>query len=80
MQTIQTKYLSPTNTKGTRIKASCDDGSITVSRDYGANVEDDYLRAAKKLKAKMEWSGSMVGGHNKDGMVFVFTGDMYTIS
>lgn len=79
MQTITVKYLGPTNTKGTRIKASCEGGSVTVSRDYSAEVEQDYMRAAKALKDKMGWSGDMVGGHTRDGMVFVFVTESYKI-
>jgi len=79
MQTITTKYLGPTNTKGSRIKASCEGGSITVSLDYGVEIEQDYMKAAKALKDKMNWSGEMIGGHTKDGMVFVFVNDFYKI-
>ncbi|TXH40544.1 MAG: hypothetical protein E6Q97_39425 [Desulfurellales bacterium] len=30
MQAIQTRYLGPTNSRGSRIKAWCDRGSITI--------------------------------------------------
>lgn len=79
MQTITCKYLGPTNSKGARIKASCEAKSITVSRNYGTNVEGDYMRAAKELKLAMGWPGKMVGGHTKDGMVFVFANDSHSI-
>ena len=79
MQTINVKYLPATNTKGTRIKASCEGGSITISRDYGSNIEQDYMEAAKQLKSKLFWTGTMVGGHTKDGMVFVFDDEQYIV-
>jgi hypothetical protein len=79
MQTINVKYLSATNTKGARIKASCEGGSVTISRSYSDNVEADYMAAAKALKDKLGWAGDMVGGHTKDGMVFVFPTESYKI-
>ena len=79
MQTINVKYLPATNSKGVRIKASCEGGSVTISRDYSVEIEQDYMLAAKTLKDKMQWSGDIVGGHTKDGMVFVFVTDSYKI-
>lgn len=37
MQTIITKYLGPTNTRGSRIKVTSWLGSKTFSYDYGAS-------------------------------------------
>ena len=79
MQTINVKYLPATNTKGVRIKATCEGGSITTSRDYGLNTEQNYMEAAKQLKSKLFWTGTMVGGHTKDGFVFVFVNGQYMI-
>jgi len=34
MQAITVKYLSPTNTKGARLKADCKGGSVTIGYPY----------------------------------------------
>jgi len=67
MQAITTKFLGPTNTKGSRIKASCWLKSKTVSWDYSLNVEQNHIEAAKQLvadlnldRAKKDNSGSWV--------------------
>ena len=79
MQTIQAKTLPATNTKPTRIKAMHEGNmeTITIARGDGY-IEDDYCKAAQMLKDKLSWKGSMCGGHNKQGMVFVFL-DKYII-
>lgn len=41
MQAIQTKYLPATNTRGSRIKAWCERGSITV--DYPHELSGDAV-------------------------------------
>ena len=54
---IQTKFLSPTNYRGARIKATGMDTfhsderkrSITVPYDYGATTEQRHLEAAELL-------------------------------
>ena len=79
MQTIQTKYLPATNYKPARVKATCQGGSVTISREYALNVDQDYVRVAKLLKDKMKWTGDMIGGHTDQGMVFVFKEDTYRI-
>jgi len=48
MKAIQIKYLAATDTKGTRLKAFTDAGSITESRDYALNDDDQ----ARKLAAR----------------------------
>ena len=52
MQSIQTKYLPATNTKGSRIKASCERGSVTIPYPYECNCEEAHVLAAKTLVHK----------------------------
>lgn len=52
MQAIITKYLGPTNYKGSRIKASCERGSIVVSYDDSLNQEQAHIAAVKALIRK----------------------------
>ncbi len=83
MQSITTKFLSPTNTKGSRIKATCEAGNVTVSRDYGLEVGENHMAAADALRVKLGWNTKnypdMVGGDTKDGMCFVFVDDRYRL-
>jgi hypothetical protein len=51
-QAILTKYLSPTDHRGARIKASCDRGSITIPYPYEMRNSESHIVAAKKLIEK----------------------------
>lgn len=55
MQAIEVRYLSATNTLGTRLKAECFSGTHTAGRDYSLEVEDDELRVAELLAQKLGW-------------------------
>lgn len=74
-QAITTKFLGPTNARGSRVKASCDAGSITVSWEYALNSEDNHKAAARALIAKLGWDdgrGEWFGGSDSGaGYVFV---------
>ncbi len=67
MQAITTKYFGPSNVKGSRIKATAQAGSLTVSKDDSLNYEDAHLAAAKAFAQKLGWHGSWVGGFNHHG-------------
>lgn len=56
LQAIQSKYLSPTNTKGARVKVTCYGGSITEGRDYELDYSQQAFELALKLMDKLEWS------------------------
>lgn len=43
MQAIQTKYLPATNYRGSRIKATCERGSLTI----GYSEAEDYVQSGK---------------------------------
>jgi hypothetical protein len=71
MQAIRTRYHSPTNTRGTRITASCESGSLTLPRDYSLNIDQDYARVAQRLVERLGWTGVYFGGE--------FGGDYYWV-
>lgn len=74
MKAITTKYIGPTNYRGSRIKATDDAGnSITIGYDSVLNHEEPYAKAAIALCKKMGWTGSLVSGWTKDGYVFCFS-------
>lgn len=54
-QAIRTKYISPTNTKGSRVRASYAGGSIIVGWQCDLNVEENHLFAANQLSKKLGW-------------------------
>ena len=73
MKAITTKYLGPTDTKGSRIVASDEDGNrIILSRKGNGSIEENHRWAAEALCKKMSWEGRLVCGSIKNGYVFVF--------
>lgn len=82
MQAIETKYLGPTDTRGSRIKAVTANGkhSLTVSYDDALSSEDAHGSAAMALAVKIGWTGEMVAGSTRTGYVFVWTaGTRYSV-
>jgi hypothetical protein len=80
MQAIQTKYLSATNTKGSRIKATCAAGSVTIDYPHELSGMDCHAAAAKALVQKLKWHpasyGGLLGGQLANGdYAFVFNND-----
>jgi stress response protein SCP2 len=73
MKAIMTKYLSPGNVKGARIKAFDQDGNrVILEWNHSMDGFENAAMAAEELKRKMKWKGELVGGSLKDGYVFVF--------
>jgi hypothetical protein len=77
MQAIQTRYLGPTNSRGSRIKAWCAAGSVTIGYPHELSDDAVHRAAAKKLVEKLDWSealyGALLGGTLPNGdMCFVF--------
>lgn len=71
-QAIRTVYLGPTNSRGSRIKATCAAGSVTVG--YEDDAVCAHAVAAQALLDKLGWEGTMVSGGLPGGsMCFVFT-------
>lgn len=73
-QAIETRYLGPTNYRGSRIKAYAFGGSVTVPFDYGVPDDVNHLNAAFALVEKMGWGDVRLfqGGNVKgDGYFFV---------
>ena len=72
MQAIETKYLGPTNTKGARIKASAQSGSVTIPFEYGPGTDGAHDLALIALVTKLGWWGVWARGGKADG-----TGNVY---
>ena len=67
-QAIMTRYIGPSNSRGSRIKATAWGGSVTVAYNDADNSEKNHARAAQALCAKMGWHQTgWVGGGTPDG-------------
>ena len=80
MQAIITKYLPVTNTRGSRIKATCAAGSVTIGYPHEFSGMVCHAAAAKALVEKLGWGfahyGDLLGGQLSSGdYVFVFNND-----
>jgi hypothetical protein len=77
-QAITTKYLGPTHTRSSRIKASCAAGSLTIECDNRWNQERNHTQAAMRLARKLDWDFKFYGGCDRNGdYVFVSEGMTY---
>ncbi len=76
MKAIKTVYLGPTNTKGSRVKASAEGGSsVILAWDHALDAVDNHKAAAKALCEKLGWTGKLATGGLSDCYVHVFTGE-----
>lgn len=71
-QAIVTKFIGPSNSKGSRVKAKAAAGSITLHWDHSLSVADNDAKAAKALAEKFGWKGHWVAGGMPDGTGSVF--------
>jgi hypothetical protein len=75
MKAIETKYLSATNTRGSRIKATAGGMTASVSYDHSLSDVAVHFEAVKELvkKHKLDWDISeMVYGGTGKGYTFCF--------
>ena len=76
MQAILTRYIGPTNFRGTRVRASCAAGSIIVPWDDALGIDANHAAARRALVRKLDWqdrtwaSGTLASGD----FVHVITG------
>lgn len=72
---ILTRFLSPTNHRGARIKAVAKSGkalSVTISYPHELNQCEAHGKAALALCEKMGWTPDVLhAGGTPDGYVFV---------
>jgi hypothetical protein len=81
MQAITTKYLSPTNHRGARIRALTASGlAITLAVNHSFSDGRCHAEAALALCQRLGWSGELVSGCTREGYVFVFvSGDRHVV-
>ena len=61
MKAIQIKYLGPTNTKGSRLKAWTGAGTMIEGLDYSLNLYDQAEQLAQRYATKQGWQ-SLISG------------------
>lgn len=55
MKAIQIKYVGATNTKGSRLKAWTDAGSVTEGLDYSVNLWTQARNIADRYATERQW-------------------------
>lgn len=76
MQTIITKFLAPTNTRGARIVAKCWNGKVTIAYPV-AEIKEAHTAAVNtliadlKARTDIEWN-IIASGETPDGTGFAF--------
>lgn len=73
-QAIITKYLGATNYRGSRVKATAQAGSVTLSWDDAFDVDTNHLRAARTLAMRLKWLDhqNLEGGALPDNTGYAF--------
>ena len=77
MKAIVTRYIPPTNERGSRVSAVAEPfrvNRIVLPWDYEKDATENHRAAALALCRKREWSGELVTGSLPDAYVHVFTG------
>lgn len=74
-QAIITKYVGPTDTRGSRIRCTANAGSRTFDWDHALDPEDNHRVAALSYASELGWlaRNSIHGGSmpNSEGYAFV---------
>jgi hypothetical protein len=75
MKAIRTKYIGPSNVKGSRLSATTGERGqrLIMSWPSELNSGEAHARGARALADKMGWKTELIGGGFPDGtMVWVF--------
>ena len=71
-QAIETRYVGPTNHRGSRVIATTPGGHrLTHNWDYSLGIEGNHHAAADALRAKLDWPAIVAGGSTRRGYAFV---------
>jgi hypothetical protein len=61
-QAITTRWHGPTNTRDTRVRATCQAGSLTLPWDSNLSIAENHILAARALLTRLDWTGTYYGG------------------
>ena len=70
---IKTRFIGPTNSRGARIKATCQRGSVTIPYAHEASGGDAHWLAVQALikKFDLKWGNKFTVGSDNDGYYFI---------
>ena len=72
MQAIETRYLGPTDMRGSRVKATTESGrTLTLDWDSALSSEANHTQCARMLAEQMEGGREWYRAGVKHGFVFV---------
>jgi len=77
MQAITTKFLPPTNVRGSRVKATAQAGSVTLHWDHALNPDGNHRAAAEAFARKFGWHGEWIPGQLHNGDTVWVSNDAY---
>lgn len=81
MQAITTRYIGPTDFRGSRVKASCQARVLILPWDHALGIEENHDAAARALVLALGWRGGHYGAWARgalpdmSGNVYVSHGD-----
>ena len=75
MQAIRTRYMGPTNAKGSRVQAKCEAKTIYIEWDDALNSEENHKAACDAIITRMGWNSPHFGC----SISGVFDGDYYWV-
>lgn len=61
IQAIVTSFLNPTETKGARVKARSESGSMIIPWDHELSLHQNHEAACLALLQRKGWTGDYVG-------------------
>ena len=76
-QAITTRYLGPTNVRGSRVTARAAVGRVILNWDHALNSDENHAAAAKALADKFQWGGDWYGGGLPDGKGNVYVQTLF---
>lgn len=79
MFSIVTKFLGPTNTQGSRIRATCNGKSKMVSYDHAMGSVENHIEAVKEFARVFHYSGTYAIGETETGYIFTPTNHTVTL-
>lgn len=73
MKAIRTRYVGPSNVRGSRyIATDSDNNRVILSADYSLNSDENHRAAAYALRDKMQWKGEMQAGEFQHAYYWIF--------
>jgi hypothetical protein len=71
-QAILTKFIGPSDRRGSRVKATAEAGSVTIDWNHALNPERNHAAAARALALKYGWRAKYHGGGMPQGAPYAY--------